>query len=417
MTNNQQSTFGIILDNTTFLKVGSLLFPKLYYAGLSYGREKQNLSNFIEALVLHDRIYLDQETLDMKHPMVLLMLEKLKDVIKWQDYSTISRLEILKRSRELAESRGNQGVFIEIINQIPNEFWNDYYRDEINTFWPNRDYYHLVFEGISFIDDYLESEMSVDLEHHYNNDKFLSKFPNFFPRGLTFDWPESKDSNIPSLHNILLPFIALIIRGYFHLITSIETGIPYQPLAARAPFIHHELYYSVTKMVFIRQVLLREFEKIRSKISYEANHILQSRVFETEVPLVLAYIMKISRNRNEILDRALELRESKNVVRYRNYCDDLQHKLVSEDIPPSKVIKIKCDMERIANEVIKKESILERTSISIGIPIGISLGLPITRWGKKKGLLFLYDLQSVTKSMQSLDAEYKKLFGRVYYRY
>lgn len=414
MKNSQVAKLGVILDNTTFIQAGSILSPyrgevyKDHFIPYHY-REKQDLANFIEALVLHDKIYLDPETLNIENPVIQAFLNKLPNIIEWQDYSTTSRAEIMRRCHELTLKRGTCGVFTEAIRQMPIRFWEEFYWKE-SRLRQTKDYARLIYDGLSILDPTLEKDYLSMLGSTLEYDDrpifdgcSIERFKNYLPPEFSSEiWdPEGPVSPI-------LPIMALIVRGYFHLIYSIEHGIPYQPLTARAPFIQHELYYSVTNRVCFRQILLREYKKIRAELSLEANDILNTRVFEVDVPLVLAYVLRKSKSIDDVLDRALELRESKNLVRYREFCDDIEKRLLTEDISSTEMNKLRGELRGIAYDTCRS-SLIERMSISIGIPPSISLELPISGIGKKKGLLFLYNLQSVTKHIQSLKPEFIRL--------
>jgi hypothetical protein len=392
---------GVILDNTTFIQASNILSPSKgdvyedHFIPYQY-RDIQDLANFIEALVLHDKIYLDPETLNLENPTIKEFIKKLSNIIDWQDYSFISREEIIRRCHELTMERGKQGVFFELIRQMPIRFWKEFYKREAKK---GRDYGMLIYDGLSILNPTLKKDRDYVP---------LSEFQMYLPEGFKSDIENSMPSILENPVSTVLPIMALVIRGYFHLIYSIEAGIPYQPLIARAPFIQHELYYPETKRVCFRQILLREFEEIRATVSAEANEVLNARVFEVPLPLVLAYVLRKSKSADDILDRALELRESKNLVRYRNFCADIERRLLTEELNPLEVKKLKGELYSISYETCSS-SLIERMSISIGIPPSISLGLPISVKKKKKGLLFLYDLQSVTQHLQSLEPEFIRL--------
>jgi hypothetical protein len=392
---------GVILDNTTFIQASNILSTSKgdvyedHFIPYQY-RDIQDLANFIEALVLHDKIYLDPETLNLENPTIKEFIKKLSNIIDWQDYSFISREEIIRRCHELTMERGKQGVFFELIRQMPIRFWKEFYKREAKK---GRDYGMLIYDGLSILNPTLKKDRDYVP---------LSEFQMYLPEGFKSDIENSMPSILENPVSTVLPIMALVIRGYFHLIYSIEAGIPYQPLIARAPFIQHELYYPETKRVCFRQILLREFEEIRATVSAEANEVLNARVFEVPLPLVLAYVLRKSKSADDILDRALELRESKNLVRYRNFCADIERRLLTEELNPLEVKKLKGELYSISYETCSS-SLIERMSISIGIPPSISLGLPISVKKKKKGLLFLYDLQSVTQHLQSLEPEFIRL--------
>lgn len=401
--NSQVAKLGVILDNTTFIQAGSILSP---YRGDVYEdhfipyryRDAQDLANFIEALVLHDKIYLDRETLNVENPVIQAFLNKLPNIIEWQDYSTTSRAEIMRRCHELTLERGTHGVFIEAVRQMPIRFWKEFYKKEARAH-QQRDYGRLIYDGLSILDPTLKKD---------DDDCPIERFESYLPPGFSSEIEDMESPVVEQPFSTILPIMALIVRGYFHLIYSIENSIPYQPLTARAPFIQHELYYSATKRVCFRQILLREYEEIRAELSSEANDILNTRVFEVDVPLVLAYVLRKSKSIDDVLDRALELRESKNLVRYREFCDGIEKRLLTEDISSIEMNKLRGELWGIAYDTCRS-SLIERMSISIGIPPSISLGLPISGMRKKKGLLFLYDLQSVTQHIQSLEPEFIRL--------
>lgn len=172
-------------------------------------------------------------------------------------------------------------------------------------------------------------------------------------------------------------------------------NVPYMPHALRTPLVafDSDSYAAVD----LERAVVRHLQALRRSRVEAITAITGDLGFDLEVPLVLAKILQSARGPDEVLPRALELRETRSARRLRAWFTDLHAQLRTPDM----------DMKSVQRELEGFRALANRwadadvSSSDLGLTMGINLGmvnfsspLPI-RVGKapRRGRLqFLYDL-------------------------
>jgi hypothetical protein len=139
---------------------------------------------------------------------------------------------------------------------------------------------------------------------------------------------------------------------------------------------------------------------------------------DVNIPFALASVLQVSDDPAAILDRAMELRESKRARRLRRWFTELHERAISIDGKPDDLMRITRELDRQIGFWLDTAPRPENTAISLAFTAGIpsisvtrNLGFSSRDILQRRQLRFLYDLTRIAKATPKMHLFLGKVFG------
>lgn len=197
---------------------------------------------------------------------------------------------------------------------------------------------------------------------------------------------------------------ALIVRTLYYFGLANMLGLPYAPNVTRAPVLHNHL------MATQQEGQAPHFADVFGAMTYdlatakidELNNLLGRPFFKLDVPVVFNYVLKQTKRRRDILRVALDVRNRREARAFRKAAANFD--LATKNDDRKTIIEGIDDLQHHANTL--RGSIAEPSiGISIGFPLSLEIE-PITalRWAKsrRRHLVFMSELYKEAISSRGL---------------
>jgi hypothetical protein len=199
-------------------------------------------------------------------------------------------------------------------------------------------------------------------------------------------------------------------RGFYYQELSRLFSISYSPHTWRSNLIDIDTEKPFTNFVeYIRQVT----GQVRQELADRLNSEFGNTSFSCEFPVISTFIAHQCNTREELLEVALQVRESSSVRAFRQWVSDIQFRIRTQsDLP--EVVKAKSELEFTIKNIRKQLGLLDekRTEqvkikleipmASLEVPIKIPFGLPTWLEDTFKWRSHLVFLREITKKSVSL---------------
>lgn len=183
---------------------------------------------------------------------------------------------------------------------------------------------------------------------------------------------------------------SLLFSGYRYVLQANELGYNYLPHPERAQFL---LKSGVFTNSFNRQVYIDILDKEVKKYVEEVNNLCGNNLLDTKFPVLYEFIAKETSSPQEQFKYAIELRNNKDVVKFRESVNQIEELLQNGNILE---LKRSLDCTKEICDVITTD--LYKTHLSFSVSLGLSPAINITlnpKNNRTKSILhttFLYDI-------------------------
>ncbi len=210
--------------------------------------------------------------------------------------------------------------------------------------------------------------------------------------------------------------------NYFQRLAALVDA-SYMPHPLRSPFVLFEQVYAESPDVALRQRVVALAEAIHTGRLDKLNDRFGLALGDVTVPFVLAATLRAAASPAEVLQRALEMRESKAAGRLRGWFTTLHEELASEHVDRASIERRLEELERLLHRSLDSAPpVPDRgggRTISLGVNIGlvcIATDLDVRKAIRlmsptKRQLRFLHDLTRVAKATPRLSPSLKRVFG------
>lgn len=230
-----------------------------------------------------------------------------------------------------------------------------------------------IFKNLSFVHTLEESSETMRLSENHEINKLLETL-----KRTEFD-------KINSRHK------ALLILGYRYVIEANELGYNYLPHPERAEFLRKS---GVFNQGFNRKIYMDILDNEVKKYIEDVNKLCNNSLFKTNFPVLYKFISENTSSPREEFMYALELRNDKNVVKFRESVNEIEKSLNNGNILE---LKRSLDCTKEICDAITTD--IYKQPLSFGVSLGLSPALNINLDDKNKKrtksslhTTFLYDI-------------------------
>lgn len=210
------------------------------------------------------------------------------------------------------------------------------------------------------------------------------------------------------------------VATYFYYGMANRCGAPYLPHVLRSKFCLFDCVASANGLVSTADRAVKALEEQRSIHVQPLNAFYQNDVLDIEVPSVLAWVLEKSESPSEIIEVALDLRGSEQACRFRQWATQVDRRLADGTMNPKQLAKEINEIRELtctwSNGLFQKEP---KTTVEFSLGLGlIRVSKPIDylklgrivrrRW--KRHLIFLQRLYQVSDRT----ARFSNLVGKVF---
>lgn len=203
---------------------------------------------------------------------------------------------------------------------------------------------------------------------------------------------------VPAFYKLNYKHKSLLVSGYRYVLQANELGYNYLPHPERAKFL---LKSGVFTKGFNRQEYIKILDKEVEKYMEEVNNLCGNNLLDTKFPVLYEFIAKETSSPQEQFKYAIELRNNKDVVKFRESVNQIEELLQNGNILELKK-SLDCT-KKICDDITTD---LYKKPLSFSVSLGLSPSINITlnpKNNRTKSILhttFLYDITKFAVSGQ-----------------
>ena len=425
---NQLPLGTVLMDNFTVSSAIDLLTPerKEYEHGpniFPLQRDKPvaliSLSNLIENIIIHDKIYVDEAYISYWIERNSKQVDLLKKLISPIRLSDSDRMLLIKRAAErirlILPSIGS------FINELTIKGFLGYFQSSMFHYYPQKSTTYqgqLIAEELNLILNQNSLQIfSADLTDLLKNIKnTLGWGEDYF-----YENPTIPDAVcfLPSSHAAELILLGLGAFIYDEL--SRTLGRPYSPHVLRAPFLLFDHASKYTNHSTTSKQAIKYLEYIYEESSASATKFLSEGIFSIKLPLIFTSLLKKITKADELLHLALEMRNASEAIAFREWMKELDEIIVNGNLP-----QVKEKISNLKKQLDGLQHLFGNDAGNIAVQIGISpliIELPIPlpevlskkvkkyKINKRLHLKFCYSLYETSMSQPAVQKRLEEVFG------
>ncbi len=210
-------------------------------------------------------------------------------------------------------------------------------------------------------------------------------------------------------HDYFEKMILMYFWGIHDSVVSmvLREGLVWQPMPLRANFLLNTPVFSRTDKSMLSKLNNAATQKIFEQYDLIYENYSQNIPF----PILFNYILSQSHSIRDVFEIALELKFSKELRRYKSWCNELDQCLRYGMIKDAN--KLIADARNFINRITNPKINDARFSLQISFPPSISFEIPVGSPGKRENqLIFLKNIYEGASTPESLHGKVKKLFRR-----
>jgi len=288
-----------------------------------------------------------------------------------------------------------------LFNDLKTEFTQGWYK---NLTEANNPEFLSLFQKFLDFSSLILNRYQVDVGYEK---MLLSK--TLFPRG---DGHEKLTASVDVIQNA--------IAALFYEDMAMQCDIAYLPHVMRSYFVLYHQMVEHKGLSATTQAVLRCLEEFRHAQVKSIQPFYQDNVIDLDIPFLLAMVLKQVSKPEEIIDAALELRNSQPARDFRAWTAVLDQKLTTGEVNlatlSTEVNSIKRSFARWSTDTDNREQ--ELTSWSIVLSLGKKLPLLGVKVAQpQRHLVFLQRLAQLSNQTLRFEILLRKVFGKKYGAY
>lgn len=223
--------------------------------------------------------------------------------------------------------------------------------------------------------------------------------------------------DVADKHHAGIDILRNSVAAFFYEQLSDVSGLPYMPHPLRTVFVAFEIATSKMGLSATSEKIIALIEQDRIHKAHKINEFYKSEVVQLRIPYFLALVLKKANSPHEIIDIALNIRESNSAQTFRKWLHETEEQVASGNY----------SIEKMTSEIKKIESLFNNkefryaddksSTVEFGINIGpfsvSSIKIPSfsNQLVRRSHLKFLQTLVNISGLTPKLDPLIEKTFG------
>ncbi|WP_353779517.1 hypothetical protein [Winogradskyella sp. 3972H.M.0a.05] len=270
---------------------------------------------------------------------------------------------------------------------------------EISFDWKNKSSEAIINSGVNLLS---EKEVQLkdqilffaDLVHDDITDFEEDSFQDYFT---LINWIRSNEEFYHSRDGVIwskqqiVQFLSILLVGYNQsaLTLATENDIAWYPTSLKGELMLNTPLFAPSSKVFVSKLNNHKYQEL-SKLN---DFIYNKHTKFLKLPILFSHILSKVDSLSDFIDYVIEIKNSKELKKYRKWCNELDLLLIEGNQADS--IKIIKETEKVIKKIASQNDVNKKVNIQISFPPSVSFDVPANK-SRQNSLIFLKKLYNET---------------------